>query len=241
MKPETLVGDTTTLGHALVRDFEHRGRSAVAARGCFTTALPGGSVASKFFTHLAAAALDWSRTEFFWVDERAVPPSDPDSNYRLARVLWFEPAKVPEACIHRMPADDADLDRAASRYTQELRTIAGDPPRLDFVLLGVGPDGHVASIFPEQASSKNEDRPVIVVRDAPKPPSRRLTLTIPVLADANRLVVIALGHAKARAVHDALRDGNSVSPLALVIRQSRHPWVLLDPDAAAELTAQPSR
>jgi 6-phosphogluconolactonase len=240
MKPEILVGDATTLGRTLVRDFEHRGKSAIAARGRFTIALPGGSVASNFFPYLAAAALDWSRTEFFWVDERAVPPSDPDSNYRLARSLWFEPAEVPQACIHRMPTDEADLDRAASAYAEQLRSVAGDPPRLDFVLLGVGSDGHVASIFPGHASSRMEGDTVVVVQDAPKPPPRRLTLTIPVLAGAERVVILALGQSKAQPVHDALRDGKSALPLALVIRQSRHPWVLLDPDAAAELTT-PSR
>jgi 6-phosphogluconolactonase len=232
-RDDILVADSVSLGHTLARDFLAHGTLAIKGRGQFTIALPGGSVATNFFPYLAAVPLDWSRTDFFWVDERAVPPSAPDSNYGLARTLWLEPVAAPAIRIHRIVTDDGDLDGAALIYADVLRRVAGDPPRLDYVLLGVGPDGHVASIFSGLGSSTNEL--VAVVDNAPKPPSRRVTLTLPVLANARRLAIIALGREKAPAIAKAVNDQNAGSPLARVIREARSPWLLLDHDAGALL------
>jgi 6-phosphogluconolactonase len=237
---DLLVADIETLGSVLARDFELRAASAIAARGRFTVALPGGSVASQFFPHLAAISLDWSKIELFWVDERAVPPSDPESNYGLARSLWLGPARVPDAQIHRMPADARDLTRAASAYADELRRVAGDPPQLDVALIGVGPDGHVASIFPFAPGAANDRAIVVAVENAPKPPARRLTLSMDLLAGADRVVVAATGESKARVIRDALEDMHSVLPVAMLLQRARRAsaaWVLLDPLAAALLSA----
>ncbi len=97
---------------------------------------------------LATLAVDWTHIEIFWIDERAVPPDHPDSNYALASRLLLVPARVPAARIHRMHGELPDLDQAARRAADELKSIAGDPPHLDLALVGVGEDGHVASIFP---------------------------------------------------------------------------------------------
>lgn len=223
---ETLIADRPALGHRLASDFEAEGKRALAARGTFTVALPGGSVASAFFPRLALLSFDWTLTEFFWTDERAVPPSDPESNYAAARSLWFEPAGVPDARIHRMPAEKADLVSAAQEYAEELKAFAGDPPCLDFVLLGVGSDGHVASLFPGRPMFGNDL--VAAVVDAPKPPPRRMTLTLPVLTGARRVVAAALGRSKGRAIHDALEHHQSMLPVALVLRRSPRPLLLLD-------------
>jgi 6-phosphogluconolactonase len=232
--PEILVGDEQHLAAALAREFEDCGKRAIAGHEHFIVAIPGGSVASTFFPRLSKIPINWSGTEFFFVDERAVPPSDPDSNYGLARSLWFEPAKVPPAQVHRMAGEGQDLSLAALAYARTLRMIAGDPPRLDFVLLGVGSDGHVASLFPTLTGAANTRDLVAVVENAPKPPPRRLTLTMSVLAAAERLVVIAMGVAKAAIIHEALHEESGL-PLASVLRQSRNPWVLLDPEAASRL------
>jgi 6-phosphogluconolactonase len=237
MSVETLIADRTTLGHRLASDFEAEGKRALAARGTFTIALPGGSVASTFFPRLALLSFDWTRTEFFWTDERAVPPTDPESNYAAARSIWFEPAGVPDARIHRMLAEKTDLASAAHEYAEELRRIAGDPPCLDFVLLGVGSDGHVASLFPGRPMFSNERDLVAAVVDAPKPPPRRVTLTLPVLTGARRVVAAALGRSKGRAIHDALEHHESVLPVALVLRRSPRSLLLVDDEAAVGLAA----
>ena len=233
---DTVIADAITLGQALASDVEAVGARAIAARGRFTLAIPGGSVASTFFPQLAQLSLDWSRTEFFWTDERAVPPDDPESNYGIARALWLQPAGVPAKQIHRMPADRSDLDTAAREYADDLRRIAGDPPMLDFVLLGVGEDGHVASLFPGHAATSNEHALVAVVADAPKPPPSRMTLTLPVLANARRNIVAAMGKSKAQALRDGLEGRDSGLPIAAVLHRSARLLLLLDPDAARNLT-----
>jgi len=232
MPLETLVDKAVFLGDALAARLAEEGRRALSARGAFTLALPGGSVATTFFPRLARLDFDWSRTDFFWGDERAVPPDHPDSNYALAWSLWLEPARVSPSRVHRMPADAPDLQAAAAAYERELVARAGDPPRLDLVLLGVGPDGHVCSLFPGHAVLAERRRWVAVVEDSPKPPPRRLTLTLPVLVGAELVVVVALGSSKAEVVREALEDKESGLPLALVARQARRALFLLDPEAA---------
>jgi 6-phosphogluconolactonase len=235
---DTLIADAITLGQALASDFAAEGTRAIAARGTFTLAIPGGSVASTFFPCLAQVSFDWSRTEFFWTDERAVSPDDPESNYGLARSLWLQPAGVPAAQIHRMPADRTDLDAAARDYAEQLRRITGDPPMLDFVILGVGEDGHVASLFPGRTVAINDPAIVTTVADAPKPPPRRMTLTLPVLTNARRVVVAAFGKSKAAALRDGLEGGDSRLPIAAVLHRSARLLLLLDPDAAKHLTGE---
>jgi 6-phosphogluconolactonase len=228
-----IVADLQTLGDRLAGDLELECGRVQAARRPFTLALPGGSVATTCFPRLAKLPIKWDRCEFFWVDERAVPPSDPESNFGTARSLWLDAAGVPAARAHRMPADAPDLDEAAARYADVITRIAGRPPRLDYVILGVGPDGHVASLFPGHALLSEATGPVAAVHDAPKPPARRMTLTLPVLAGAGRVVVAAFGHAKAQVMQEALMNPESALPVALVLRHAARPLVLLDRDAAS--------
>jgi 6-phosphogluconolactonase len=230
---EVVVDDLPGLQRRLATDFESHARDAIAARGQFIIALPGGSVAKTFFPALARIEIDWSRTEFFWIDERAVPPDDPESNYALASTLWLTPARVPASRIHRLRGEEADLDKAAQIAADELVAVAGDPPRLDVALIGVGEDGHIASIFPERRPGRAvETRHLVAsVHDAPKPPPRRLTLTMPVLSGAERVVVVALGRSKAAAVRDGLKQ-EGVTPLAELVRRSRSTLVLLDREAS---------
>jgi len=235
MKPEIFVASHTELAEALAADFEAHGQYALRLRGTFTVALSGGSLATRFFPRLARLPFDWSRTEFFWADERAVPPSDPESNYAVAVSLWLGPAKVPPANIHRMRGENADLNRAARDYAAELMRIAGTPPRLDLVMLGVGPDGHVASLFPGHPVSRDEQHFVAAVENAPKPPPRRLTLTMPALLNAERIVVAATGKEKAAAIRDAL-EGDAATPFGTVVKNAQNARILLDEEAAGLLT-----
>jgi len=235
MPLETVVDKAESLAESLAARFEEEARHAVAARGRFTVALPGGSVATSFFPRLARVPFDWSRTDFFWGDERAVPPDHADSNYAAARSLWLTPAGVPEASVHRMKAEEPDLAQAAADYARELAEVAGSPPRLDLVLLGVGPDGHVCSLFAGHPVLGLRDRAVAVVEDSPKPPPRRLTLTLPVVTGAALVIVVALGRGKAEIIRAALEDSGSALPVALVARQARRATFLLDVEAASLL------
>jgi 6-phosphogluconolactonase len=230
-----LVAGPEELGAELVELVAHEARVAIAGRGRFVLALSGGSAAETLLPHLVRAPLDVERLEVFWADERAVPESSPESNTALARRAWLDPAGVPAERIHRMPGDAPDLDRAAERHAAALVALAGDPPRLDLALLGVGPDGHVASLFPGASELTDARRHVLVVRDSPKPPPVRLTLSLPVLAASRLVVVAALGAAKAPAIAAAWRDPSSALPLALLHRRAGRIRYLLDPPAARDL------
>jgi 6-phosphogluconolactonase len=238
MVPEILVDEPERLAEALASRLEAEVRHAVTGRGSFAVALAGGSMATAFFPRLARASADWSATEFFWADERAVPASDPDSNFALARSLWLEPSRVPAAHVHRMPADTADLAGAAEMYAAELVRTLGTPPRLDAVLLGMGPDGHVCSLFPGHALLDEERLWVAPVFDSPKPPSRRLTLTLPTLGAAQLVVVAVLGSARAVALRDALERPDSPLPIARLVRRARRMLLLADPQGASLIAAR---
>lgn len=235
MRLEVRVAELDALLDELAVDFSGEVARATARRGFLSVALPGGSVATRGFPVLAALPLPWDRVHFFWVDERAVPPSDPESNYAVAHALWLDPAGVPPGSIHRMPADDPDLAAGAVAYGRELTRVLGEPARLDFVLLGVGPDGHVASLFPGHPALSEERRMVVPVMDAPKPPARRLTLTWPVLAGAERVVVVAFGESKARAMQEAIERRDSSLPVARVLRRAGRSLVLVDEAAASRM------
>lgn len=232
LPPEVIVGAPERLAEALAARMEEDARQAFAAGGRFSLALPGGSVARTFFPRLARAEVDWARTDFFWADERAVPPADPESNYGAAQRYWLAPAGVPPASVHRMAADAADLAAAAAAYEGEMVRLLGRPPRLDIALLGMGPDGHVGSLFRGHALLREKRRLAAAVLDSPKPPPHRLTLTLPALAAARRVVVAATGEAKAAPAREALRDPASTLPVSLVIRSARQVLLLLDPAAA---------
>ena len=208
------MGEAPVLSARRTRLLEDQAGRAQEGRGVCAVALPGGSVADIFFPDLARAQCDWTRMAFFWGDERAVPSGHPDSNYGRARRLWLEPARVPEASVHRMPADAADLSRAARSYEEVMARVLGATPRLDLALLGVGPDGHVCSLFPGHALLQERARLVAPIEDSPKPPPRRLTLTLPALWSAEVVVVAALGQAKAAVLKDALEYPDSPLPVA---------------------------
>ncbi len=233
MKPRVFIDDLSNLQRAFAREFETQAAEVIARREKFIIALPGGSVASAFFPTLAALAVDWTHIEIFWIDERAVPPDHPDSNVALASRLLLVPARVPAERIHRMHGELPDLDQAARRATDELKSIAGDPPHLDLAIVGVGDDGHVASIFASRTGSGADakaERPVIAVYDSPKPPARRLTMTFSVLANASLVIVAAFGASKAEAMRGALSlsTTDATTPVARLLRTAPSSVVLLD-------------
>jgi 6-phosphogluconolactonase len=207
--------------------------------------LTGGRIADSIHRAVASSpargAVDWGRVELWWGDERFVPRDSEDRNERQARHTLLDTLPLDPAHTHPMPSTDevADIDEAAERYAATLAGHAspedhGRIPTFDVLMLGVGPDGHVASLFPEQPALYDE-RPVVGVRGAPKPPPNRLTMTMPVLQRAREVWFVVSGADKARAVHLALAGAGVVQiPAAGPAGLNQTLW-FLDRDAAAQL------
>jgi 6-phosphogluconolactonase len=198
-------------------------------------ALTGGRIATRAYQKLANdgpnSAVDWSRIELWWGDERFVPADHADRNAKQALDLLAAPLALNPDRIHEMPASDGglDLDQAADAYARELGEVS-----FDICLLGMGPDGHVASIFPEHPSSY-ADGNVIAVRSSPKPPPERISLTLPVINRSQEVWFVVSGADKAAAAKMALLGAGAVQlPAGGVSGVERTLW-LLDRDAAAQL------
>lgn len=177
---------------------------ATSDRGRFTVALSGGSLPKllcpPLVTEPLCSQIDWSTWHIFWVDERCVPLTHPDSNYRLAREYLFDHAAIPAEQIYALD-DTLDPAAAAAAYEATLRRVfQPDPdqtPRFDLILLGMGEDGHTASLFPNHALLDETERWVTPIFDSPKPPPERITLTLPVVNNARQVAFLAAGTGKA--------------------------------------------
>ncbi len=192
------------LGQAAAIHVSHLSEQAIAAQGRFTVALSGGSLPKLLCPPLVAEPLrtqiDWSAWYVFWADERCVPLTDAESNYRLAREYLFEHVNIPPGQIYAL-ADSLDPAAAAAAYqtslTQVFQAEAGQLPRFDLILLGMGEDGHTASLFPGHPLLQETERWVAPIFDSPKPPPERITLTLPVIKNARQVAFVAAGAGKA--------------------------------------------
>jgi len=246
-RPPTVVvlRDADVLAHAVAARLVSRVVEAQAVRASASVVLTGGTIGTASLAAVAASpardAVDWRRVDLWWGDERFLPAGDPERNETQAREALLDHVPLDPGRVHPFPASDGpdgdDVEAAAERYAAELGRAApaGRPlPHLDVVVLGVGPDGHVASVFPEQPAA-HEDRLVVGVRGAPKPPPTRLTLTLPAICTAEEVWLVASGTGKADAVALALAGGGPVQvPAAGARGRSRTLW-LLDREAAAAL------
>ncbi len=234
--------DRERLAQAVAARFLVRLLDAQAARGEATVVLTGGTIAAAVYWAVAASparhAVDWSRVSFWWGDERFLPTGHPDRNETQAREALGD--LFAQARVYPMPASDGpdgdDPEAAAARYAEQLRA-AEHPARLphfDLLLLGVGEDGHVASVFPVQPAAY-ETRAVCAVRGAPKPPPTRITLTLPTINTAEQVWLIASGAQKAGAVELALAGGGWVQVPAAGVRGVDRTLWLLDRAAASRL------
>ena len=183
---------------------------AVAQRGRFTIALSGGSTPKNLYTLLATNArtsLPWDRMYFFWSDERHVPPNDPESNYSMAEEAMLSKVPVAAGNVFRVPTENPDAAAAAEAYEQTLRKFfameAGQVPRFDLILLGMGPDGHTASLFPETAALREKSR-LVVANWVEKLKTSRITFTLPLLNAARCVAFLVSGTDKASAIHEVL-------------------------------------
>jgi 6-phosphogluconolactonase len=235
-EPDIHVAPVDALAAVFVQRVALEANRAIAERGRFSIVVPGGSVADRFLPVLLAQPLAWEKCDVFWGDERAVPFEAADSNAGTQRTLWE--AKAPAASLFPMNGGAENLAAAAAEYEATLRARLGPSPQFDIVVLGAGPDGHVASLFPTHLVADETPRLVEVVENSPKPPPLRLTMTLPLLANARWLCVAVFGASKSGVVNEALNDGASSLPLARVLRRARRATVLLDDDAARHLRSR---
>jgi 6-phosphogluconolactonase len=218
---------------------------AVAKRGRFTIALSGGSTPRNLYTLIAAnasATLPWDKMFFFWGDERHVPPDSPDSNYRMAKESLLSKVPIPPANIFPVPAENPDAAQVAEVYEQTLRKFfavaPGEFPRFDLILLGMGPDGHTASLFPETAALQEKSR-LVVANWVEKLGGSRITFTLPLLNSARCVTFLVSGTDKAAALHEVL-EGNAPAekyPSRLVQPSDGKLIWFVDRAAASELSA----
>ena len=200
------------LSRAAGAEFVRAARDAIAARGRFVVALAGGSTPRRLYQLLAEepwrGQVDWPRVEFFWGDERTVPPDHPDSNYRMAREALLQKLTLGPAQVHRLEAERTDLEAAARDYQEAIALVCkvpptGSPPAFDLILLGLGPDGHTASLFP-YTEALQEDVRWVVPNEVPQLKTQRMTLTKIILNQAAEIHFQVAGANKAQALAEVL-------------------------------------
>jgi len=208
----------------LTTSFEQWAGETSGPRSC---ALSGGATAMIFLGALREAKVDWKRITLFWGDERAVPPDDPDSNYGIAERMLLSPlgARAPRAI--RMPAEAANLGQAALWYDDALATELNGGS-LDLALLGIGEDGHICSLFPGHKALTQNDLRTVAIEDSPKPPPRRLSLTLKFVLQTKRIWLIAIGPRKLPVLQAAINKTSNSTPLDLLMRQARDVTVFTD-------------
>jgi 6-phosphogluconolactonase len=224
------------------------GQQAIRAHGRFLIALSGGTTPAMLYRALAsptfAARFDWSRSIFFFSDERCVSPDDPRSNYALAHKTLFTPLNIQPSQIYRMAGESSDLQAAASEYEQQLRlatnTVPPVLPSLDLILLGLGEDGHTASLFPGSPVLQNYQC-AIAATQSPKDPPHRLSMTLAAINRASVILFLTTGSGKAeavRAILDPKTEAERQLPASLVKPEEGRLIWFLDQAAAAKLPMQ---
>jgi 6-phosphogluconolactonase len=225
-----ILADADAVANEAAKLIAAEARSAVAVRGRFILAVSGGRTPWQMLRALAAEDLPWNVVHIVQVDERIAPTGDPDRNLTHLRESLLEHTPLPAENIYAMPVEKADLEAAARSYAETLERIAGRPPVLDLAHLGLGPDGHTASLVPQD--------PVLNVTDRDVAPTglyqkrRRMTLTYPMLNRSRRILWVVTGAEKAETLA-RLRDGDKSIPAGRIRREQA--LVLADQPAAATL------
>jgi len=194
--------DSDAVAQAAARFIAAQAMSAIALRGRFKFAVSGGHTPWQMLRALSAEQVDWTNVHLFQVDERVAPPGDPSRNLTHIRESLLTRVAMPPANIHAMPVEANDLDAAAARYAEQLGTIAGTPPVLDLVHLGLGPDGHTASLVPGDPVLHEDFLQVAMTQSYQG--QRRMTLTYPVLDRARCVLFMVTGVEKVQALADLL-------------------------------------
>ncbi len=229
---------------AAAEEVVHQANDAVAKRGRFSIALSGGSTPKALYNLLATNArttLPWDRMYFFWSDERHVPPTDPDSNYRMANEAMLSKVPVPPANVYRTPSEKPDAASAAEAYEATLRQFfqvkPGEFPRFDLILLGLGPDGHTASLFPGTTGLQEKSR-LVIANTVEKLKTDRLSFTYPLINAARCVAFLVSGTDKAAVLRSVLQENvpGEQYPAKLVQPTDGKLIWFLDRAAASELS-----
>jgi 6-phosphogluconolactonase len=247
-QPEVIVqADGPLLAKAVAARIVTRLVDAVSANGRAHLVLTGGGIGTAVLAELGDApardAVDWQAVDIWWGDERFAPTGHPDRNDTGARAALLDKIDIDPARVHPMPGPDGpdgdDPEAAAARYAASLAAATrpedhGPVPAFDILMLGIGPEGHVASLFPGMPAVY-DNRPVVAVRGSPKPPPIRISLTFPSIQAAREVWILASGGEKADAVSQALSDTGPVQLPAAGARGRQRTLFLLDSAAAAKL------
>jgi 6-phosphogluconolactonase len=238
-----IFDDPSALMRAAAGEIVLAAQAAVDERGRFTWALGGGSTPRALYRLLASdpyrERMPWSAIHFFWGDERHVPPDHPDSNFRMAREAMLDAVPVPPENIHRVRAEEPDAQRAAAEYEAALRSFfalaSGELPRFDLILLGLGKEGHTASLFPESPVLHERER-LVAAPWVEAQKTFRVTLTPPVLNHARRAMFLVSGEEKADALRAVLEGPREPERYPAQIVEGNRLW-MVDRSAARLLKA----
>lgn len=205
-------------------------QAAIANRDIATIALSGGSTPKPLYEKLSQQNLPWDKLHVFWGDERYVPPHHPESNQRMARLAWLDKVPIPDGNLHPMPTNEEDPTMAAQKYEAELQTFfgtqPGEFPAIDVNLLGMGDDGHTASLFPHTQALGERDRLITVGSKDGQP---RITFTVPLINAARTVIFMVAGANKQTALkHIFAEQGDSQEHPARLIQPQGELWWLLD-------------
>jgi len=234
------------LFHAAAEEFARVGRLAIGAQGRFSVALAGGSTPKSLYSLLASNYADfpWNRTFLFFGDERHVPPTDPESNFRMVNESLLSKISIPAANVFRVKAENPDATAAAADYETQLRNFfelkPSQFPRFDLILLGMGPDGHTASLFPDSEGLKEQSK-LVIANWVEKFKTHRISFTLPVLNRAAEVIFLASGADKAEMLRQVLEDkaseekGTPPFPAQQVQPQDGMVIWMLDDEAASKL------
>jgi 6-phosphogluconolactonase len=236
MKAEQkILPDATSLITAAAEHFVSTARSAIAKRGVFYVALAGGSTPKGLYEKLATSPyieqIDWARVHLFFGDERCVPATHDDSNFKMARQAMIDLIPIPAENVHRMPTESGDAADVAVRYADTMKTVMDGAP-FDLVLLGLGPDGHIASLFPETPALDVTDT-LTASLYVEKFDSWRVTITYPVINAARQVIVFIAGEAKAAIVNDITTNVVSGLPVQRLAPENDYYW-FMDKAAAGQ-------
>lgn len=241
-RPIICPDNDSLIEQALLR-FVDQYNTAINAHGVFHVALAGGRTPANLYrslvTHISAQSIDWQKVHIYFGDERMVPADHPDSNYRMAREALLDHVTIPEINIHPIPTDCDDIEDCVQQYTDTLikhLPLKGESEVIfDMMLLGIGPDGHTASLFPGTSILQEYDHPVAAVYVQDKN-SWRISLTYPVLNHAHHLLVLVSGATKQQVIYDLFgqKAAKPDYPVAR-IRPTGHMEWLIDADAAQKL------
>lgn len=234
-----VLDDKTALLHRSLDIFMESLKSAIAERDQFTVALAGGGTPKPLYEMIANQSLPWEKIHIFWGDERYVPPDHPDSNQRMAREAWLNRVAIPPENIHPMPTDAPEPAEAAAKHDAELRQFfqvePGQFPSLDLILLGIGDDGHTASLFPHTQALHVRDRLITVGNKDDNP---RITFTAPFINQAQTVMFIVSGATKQTALaHILAEQGDEQTYPARLIHPVGELWWLLDKSAGEHVSA----